>query len=185
MWRRAWGWVGEAGPAVEDAPDVAWGEALAPPVEEDGVVRAVSAADQVGRDRRRSQAASAAAAGSLSGTWRCLEPLPHTRTVPRVEVEVVGPQAAQLADPQAAAVEQLEHRVVAQADGRRVGVDRRRRVVEQHGQLVVAQHARAAARRPTGADSPAEGSTATRPERRSQPKYRRSADALRATVRRA
>ena len=79
------------------------------------------------------------------GTWRCLEPLPHTVTSRRREVDVADVEAAQLGHPQPAAVEQLEHGVVPEPDRRRVAVHPGRRLVEQHVELAVAEDPRQAA----------------------------------------
>ena len=108
---------GRGRPAVEDAAHVAGREAAAPLVEEQRVA--------VGAPRRERRVAGPSEPRAQRVDGRLAErdgPLlaalaPHDRPAP-VEVEVAGPEGAQLADPEAAAVEQLEHGVVAGPDAR-------------------------------------------------------------------
>ena len=106
-----------AGAAVEDAPDIARGEAVTTPVEEHRVGRGLAGDESDSRpsasqppdglDRRLAERDAALLAA--------LAPHPDGG---RVEVEVVEVEPAQLADPQTAAVEQLEHGVVAALERR-------------------------------------------------------------------
>ena len=91
--------------------------------------------------RMASQARSASTAGALSGTRRCLPPLPHTVMAPADEVDGVDVEPAQLADPNAAAVQHLEHRVVAASAPYRLVVGLRVVcLVEQRRHLAVFEH---------------------------------------------
>ena len=72
--------------ALQDAPGVPWGQALAPLVEEHGVRRALGPGD--GRPAVPEPVVAGLRAGSPSGTRRTLAPLPSTVSDPPVQVAV-------------------------------------------------------------------------------------------------
>ena len=79
--------------AVEDAPHVAGREAVAPPVEEQRVAVGSRSATVSRAGPCEPRGAARRRPGSLSGTARCLPPLPHTTARPRSRSRSPAPSA--------------------------------------------------------------------------------------------